>query len=281
LTIERMEFLSTYLITIPNGIGLAVGFGIYLLARWRGVRSRWLALAPTVCGLIGVAVSLGAFLGVVPSRAQQDALAQLDQLPSVRAMKADYPEDYDQLKSMVHDGLGRSPSQQEIQFEVRMADAVLLAKQTAKLNPDNAYDAFALVRDEAASFRGRSPGSCAGVIYGARSKFDPSIGLSPALFDREQEVTTRLLVQAAKSPAAASPSAADDTVFGRITAQALAAIPSAERSVAKDLLSSGRQPLSSDEDRTMCDFWVEWLRLALSQPKPVAVSLAASLRDDK
>lgn len=247
--------------------GAAIGSGAaWAAGKMLGRQPGWLKLIPAFC--VVFAVALGR---VFQPTAQDRLMAQIDELPTVRAIKAHYPNDYSRLEAGVRNARSDADAG-------RAADEVLgavLVRQRAQADAESAVSLYEVTRAEGRALQKSDPEGCAAFMEGR-----PAPGLSgvqtPELRAQDRNASAKLLEQTALRPAPpAKPMAIEDlTPLG---AQAIAAFPEAKQNLVISLLKSGRTPQAGAESQATCDFNLALADVILARPRLEAGALVRSM----
>ena len=241
--------MSSILISaLAGAAGGAVGAGLaWVIGRALGRRPAWLTILP----VLGIGIALTAARGLQPSFGDR-LMAGMDDLPSVQALKAHYPRDYEKLRAQVAAITDRS-APEEMGALTANVFATVLQRQFPKADAESTYAFQRVVQDYAVALQPVDAAACVAMTEGN--------GPPPALAKvrtaeierKDMDATTRVLVQTATRPAAAAkPMSFDELV--RISSAALATMPDKDQDVAITVLREERDPRTPDENRIMCAF---------------------------
>jgi hypothetical protein len=254
-----------------GALGAAVAWVLEKLARRK---LAWTKFLP----MVGVAIAVAAGRSVL-NDPTETALRELDQIETVAALKAHYPQDYELLQRTVRNG-NSSASAIELQNSIRPIIAAVVQRQAPKASPDNAYDMMKLAADEATALKAVDPKACVVMASGAQADIDLSKVITGEVRRRDFEVTSRLLTQAATNPyPPAAPLNEKEAIDFAMAA--LNQIDQANRSETIALLDNLAARESGHENELLCDFYLAANRAVLSQPKAIAGPKVRSLMATK
>lgn len=221
-------------------------------------RPGWLSALPVVC--IAVAVVIGR--GQQP-RMEEQVLAQLNDLPSVRAIKTYYPDDYNRLAAQVR-ALSVQSSPAEAQSAVGDVLAMVVTRQRPKANAESALGLYKVTRAEGDALRRISPSECAAFMDGRPA---PSLAraMTPEIEAQDFAAAARLLEQTAKRPEPPAMAMADHELLA-LGSEALAMLTDVEQDVVIRVLKSEADPATREEARIMCDFNLALADVIIARP---------------
>lgn len=228
--------------------GGAAGAGIaWLIGRAMGRRPAWLALAPAV----GIGIAIAVSRSLQPSFGDE-LVARLDELPTVRALRAHYPADYRDLESKIR-GLPDGAKPADVERTTAEAFASVLQRQLPKADAEHMYALHRVIRDYAGALRTTDPAACVRVTEGTASPMSFAAARSPDLVRRDMEATAQILIQSATRPSAAPAPMSFDELL-RFSSAAMATLPDRDQDLAIAVLQSERDPQTAEEARVMCAF---------------------------
>jgi hypothetical protein len=253
---------------LAGALGGSIGIAVAWLVSWMlRRRSKWLSLIP-----VGFAVFVVTLTRTDAAPVPTAAMATLDKLPTVQALKTRYPDDYRELGGEVRRA---TSAPQTVAVAEAMTGAVIL-RQRAKADPESAYAMYEVTRNEGRVLRAVDPAACATFMDGRSD--DGRLGklMTPAMIDKDYQAAAHLLAQTATTPAApAKPMAMDDLL--ELSIEAIKIIPEQEQDAAILVLREMRQPRTPEEAKATCDFDLALADTILSRPEPIAGQLVRSL----
>jgi len=256
---------------LAGAAGGAVGAGVtWGLSRVLRSQPKWLTAVPIAFAIL--AVSLVRNLEPGPG---EQAMAALDESPTIQALKAHYPDDYAKLAAKVR-AVAATASPQEANALVGGVLNDVLMRQRAKADTSSARALYAVTRMEGQALRAVDPAACAAFLDGKDASATLDKVLTPEIVARDREATSRLLVQTATTPAPPAAGLPTDQLV-KLSMEAVSTLPGADQDVAIAVLKAARSPANPEENRVMCDFNLALTGAILSRPAPVAGELVRGL----
>jgi hypothetical protein len=233
---------------LAGAAGGVVGAGLaWLVERILGRQPRWLPGLP----VFAIGIALGVVHVLRPTFGDR-LMAGIDQFPSVQALKAHYPDDYDALRAKARAfAVGGTPD--DARALTAGVFATVLRRQLPKMDAESIYALQKVTRAYAGALRDVDARGCYDMMEGERAP--PTLAkVRTTEMDREDmEATTRILVQTATRPAApATPMTFDELLH--MSSAALATMPERDQDVAITVLREERNPRTPEEHRIMCAF---------------------------
>lgn len=262
---------SILVAALAGAAGGAVGAGIaWSLSRVLRKKPIWLTFAPIACAVLAVAL----VRNLEPSPGEQ-AMAALDESPTIQALKTHYPEDYAKLATRVQ-GVAASASPPDASDVVGGVLNDVLARQRAKANAASAHALYAVTRMEGQALRAADPAACAAFMDGKDASAALGKVLTPEIVARDREASSGLLVQAAATPARPTAAMPMDQLL-KLSVEAVSTMPDADQDIAIAVLEAARDPATPEENRIMCDFSLALADAILARPPAIAGELVRGL----
>lgn len=262
---------SILVAALAGAAGGAVGAGVvWGLSRVLRNSPKWLQFTPIAFALL--AVSLVRNPGPSPS---EQAMATLDESPTIQVLKAHYPEDYAKLASDVRAVAGTASPQEANGIVGGVLNDVLM-RQRAKADANSARGLYEITRMEGQALRAVDPVACAAFLDGMDASAALGRVLTPEIAARDREAMSRLLVQTATAPAPRATAMPLDQLV-ELSREAVSTLSKADQDVAIALIEAARNPATPEESRVMCDFNLALMETILSRPAPAAGELVRGL----
>lgn len=239
---------SILMSALAGAAGGAAGAAVAsAIGRMLGRQPQWLVVLP----VIGIGIALAAARSLQPSFGDR-LMAGLDDLPSVQALKAHYPSDYETLRSRVSAFSGAG-GPDEAGALTSGVFAGVLRRQLPKADAESVHALQYVVRDYATALQPIDAAGCVAMMDGKGSPPALANVRTTEIERRDMEATARVLVQTATKPAAAAkPMSFDELV--RFSSAALATMTDKDQDVAIAVLRQERDPRTPEENRIMCAF---------------------------
>lgn len=233
---------------LAGAAGGAAGAGLaWIAGRLLGGQPKWLPILP----VLGIGIALAIVRSVEPSFGRQ-LMAEVDQLPSVQALKAHYPADYETLRSRV-EATTPGAGADDVRAVTSGVFADVVRRQLPKADAESMYALQQVARSYAAALRDVDAQGCLDMMEGKGAPPSLTTVRRAEVEQKDMAATARILVQTATTPAPpASPMAFEE--FLRLSSAALATLPDREQEVTIAILKEEREPSTPEERRTMCDF---------------------------
>jgi hypothetical protein len=233
---------------LTGAAGGMAGAGVaWIVGRLLGRRPAWLNLLP----IVAIGVALAIVRSLQPSFGDR-LMASLDELPSVQALKAYYPADYETLRSKAA-AFPAGGAPEDARALTAGVFATVLQRQFPKADAASTYGLQQVTRAYAGALHGVDARGCYDMMEGKGAPPSLARVRTTEIERKDMESTTRFLVQTATKPARpATPMEFDELL--RISSAALATMPDADQDVAIAVLREERDPRTPEEYRIMCAF---------------------------
>jgi hypothetical protein len=202
-------------------------------------------------------------------------VAGVETVPSIRALKAHYPDDYSKLEAGVR-AAARSGSPEQSSAAVAGVLSEVLRRQRPKADAESSYAMFQVTREEGNAIRAIDPEGCIGFMEGRGAPPSLAKVLTPQMQARDWETTSRMLEQTASRPAPQAKPITSDEV-SRFAIAAVSTLPAQQQDVVIEMLRAERPPATPAEIRAMCDFNIAVADAILSQPRALAGATVRAL----
>jgi hypothetical protein len=196
----------------------------------------------------------------------------LDKAPAFHALKTYYPNDYLRMEAEVL----RARSKQEVLAASGAALGAVIVRERAKADPETAYALYEIARDEGRALRTVDARACAAFLDGKGDGGRLGPLMTPAMIDKDQQATARLLAQTSATPAPPATPMPIETLL-KLSIEALRNVPEPEQDPAILVLREMREPRTAEEAKATCDFNLALADTILSRPKPIGGALVRGL----
>lgn len=233
---------------LSGAAGAAAGAGIaWLVGRLLRRRPGWLPILP----VLGIGIALAIARSLQPSFGDR-LMVEMDDLPSVQALKAHYPADYEALRSSVR-GLPADARADDVRARTAEVFARVLRRQIPKADAESIYALQQVTRSYSAALRDVDARGCVAMMEGDSAPPTIAEVRRPDIERADMSATARVLIQTATKPAPPpTPMPFEDLL--RLSAAALATLPERDQDVTIAILREERDPRTPEENRIMCDF---------------------------